>query len=285
MNNVKVVTDSTGYIPEEIVKELDITVVPLSVNIGDESFKEGTTYTNKEYYEKLFSFPVWPRTSQPSAGEFVEAFKSLADQGATSIVCVFISSGISGTLHSAEAAKAMLPELDITIIDSLCSGTALGGMVIEGAKAARNGASKEEVIRVINFVKDNHFLLFVVDSFETLKRGGRATGVQAALGTMLQIKPILCFDQRGIIIVHEKVRTRMKALNRILDLFEEKYQQCPDQKISLMHVQVPDRVKEFEEMLLARFPGAKVDYICELGPVIGTHIGPGVLALCSYPQP
>jgi DegV family protein with EDD domain len=284
--NVKVVTDSTGYIPEHVVRELDITVVPLIVNTGDESFKEGTKYTNKEYYERLYSFPEWPRTSQPSAGDFVQAFRNLANQGATSIVCILISSGISGTCFAAETAKGMLPDLDVVVIDSLCSGSALGGITVEAAKAAKAGVSKEEVIRVVEFVKDNLTLMFMVDSFECLKRGGRATGVQAMLGTLLQIKPILHFNRRGVIIVFEKVRTRGKALARILDIFEEKTRTNPDPEISIMHVDAPERAAELEQMVRQRRPTVGRDiWICDLGPVIGTHIGPGTLALCFYPRP
>jgi len=285
MAKVRVVTDSTAYVPEHLLRELDITVVPLVVNIGDESFKEGTKYSNKEYYEKLYSFPVWPRTSQPSAGDFALAFQKLADEGAGSIVCILISSGISGTVFSAETAKGMLPNLDITIIDSLCTGSALGAMAVEAAKSAKAGGSRDDVIDVVNYVKDNLNLFFMVDSFECLKRGGRASGVQAVLGTLLQIKPILHFDQQGMITVFEKVRTRGKALARILDIFADQAGRNPNLEISIMHVQAPDRAAELAQMVRERHLGAGDIWIVDLGPVIGTHIGPGTLALCFYPRP
>lgn len=276
MSRVRIVTDSTAYLSEKEVEENGIIVVPLVVNFRNESFKEGETYTNEEFYQLLRGGGV-PTTSQPSAGDFVEAYQRIAEPGAE-IISIHLSAGISGTFNSAKTAAGMLPELDVTVYDSLVTSSGQAFLVREAARMAAEGASKDDILTVISVMRHHLRILFMVDTLEYLHRGGRIGGAQALLGTLLQIKPILYV--KGEIGVFEKVRTRPKALAKIVDELVNFCTEKPVEKlrVAVIHVDTPDKARDLAALIEEKFPGLPVQ-IDSVGPVIGSHVGPGTLGV------
>ena len=280
MAKVIVVTDSTAYIPDQIIEELDIRVIPLHVIWGDKVYKDNVDLKSKDFYPMLKTAKELPTTSQPSPQEFMDLYKPILEKG-DKIVSLHISSGISGTLNSAYQAKEMLHSDDIAIIDSKSSGMALGYAVILAARLARENASFEDCVKTAQQAVKNIDVYFVVNTLEYLHKGGRIGGASAVLGSALDLKPILYFDHEGKLDSYEKVRTKKKAIKRIIEIAQEKIggrrpihfcviQVEADEDAALVHTELEKlyQPKEIAEMMEV-----------SLSPVLGTHTGPGLIAI------
>ena len=277
---IKIVTDSTAYLPEATVRQHDIRVVPLYVHFGEKAFREGVELSNQEFYTRLKEAPELPTTSQPSAGEFHQVFKELLDAG-HEIVTLTISSKLSGTWNSAMAAKEMLPEADITVIDSLSTSVGLHLMVETAVEAASAGATRQEIVEKVEAIKQRLQIFFVVDTLEYLAKGGRIGNAKAFLGTLLKVKPILVL-QDGAIEPLEQVRSKRKAQARMLDLVEEYVDnRGPQARTAVTNALVPDEAEALKKEIVERL-GCREPVMGELGPVIGTHTGPGVVGVAVY---
>ena len=276
---IAVVTDSTAYIPDEALGGLSIPVIPLWLIWGDERFRDGVDMDPPTFYRRLRASKTHPTTSQPSAGEFEEFFREI---GATAdaIVGVFLTSKLSGTVASAQAARAQLPELTIHIVDSLTTAMALGFVVLAAARAAAAGQSLDEVVAVAEQIRDRVQLLFAVDTLEYLHRGGRITGAKRLLGTALSIKPLLHIED-GIIQPLAQVRTKRKAVARMLDVAEERLGGKPMAEAAVMDVDSPEEGDAIATRVGERF-GISPVYRTTVSPVIGTHAGPGTVGLIFY---
>lgn len=187
---VKIVTDSTSDIPKDLLEEYNIKMVPLNVHIDSEVYKDQVELSPEEFFKRLPVASKLPRTSQPSPGEFKAAYSEVGSSG-DSIVSIHISREMSGTYQSAIMAASMLPELDIEVIDSRLVSMGLGVVVLEAARAARDGASKDEVIAIVKKMMSSVSVLFCVDTLYYLEKNGRIGKAQSFLGTILHIKPIL----------------------------------------------------------------------------------------------
>ena len=276
--SIAVVTDSTAYLPPDVRERLGIPVIPLNVLWGEEVLKDGVDIDPPTFYQRLQTAKVMPTTSQPSAGEFVEFFRRVAEEkGTDTIVGAYISSQLSGTIASAEAAKKLLPELRIEIIDSRSTSMGLGFQVMAAAEAAQAGASVEEVVAAAARVRERMYILFMVDTLEFLHRGGRIGGGKRFLGTALQIKPILGLD--GVIEGVEQVRTKKKALARMLELMRERAGNSSVFRAAVVHANAPEDAQALAEELKAQLKPEEL-YLAEVSPVIGTHTGPGTLGMC-----
>lgn len=277
---IKFVTDSTAYLPKETIRRHDIRVVPLYVHFGETAFREGVDLSNGEFFDRLKAAPVLPTTSQPSAGEFYEVFKELTDEG-HEIITLTISSKLSGTWNSAMAAKEMLPDAGISVIDSLSTSVGLQLMIEAAINAAANGATRQQIVDRIEQIKKNMKFLFVVDTLEYLAKGGRIGNAKALLGTLLKVKPILIL-QDGAIEPCEQVRSKRKALVRMLDLVEEHLGgQSPQARVAITNALVTDEAQALAQELTERLSCTEPP-IADIGPVIGTHTGPGVIGVASY---
>ena len=277
---IKIVTDSTAYLPQFIVRQNDLRVVPLCVHFGDKTYKEGVELSNDEFYARLKEAPVLPTTSQPSAGEFHQVFSELVADG-HEIVTLTISSRLSGTWNSAMAAKEMMPDAKISIVDSLSTAAGLL-LMVEAAVNARNaGASREEIVQQVEDIKKKVQVFFVVDTLEYLAKGGRIGNAKAFLGTLLKVKPIL-FLKNGAIEPLEQVRSKRKAQARMVELVEEYMGgKGTGAHVALVNALVPEETAVLAEELRERL-GCPPPHITELGPVIGTHTGPGVIGVGVY---
>lgn len=275
MSKIAVVTDSTAYLPTDTIHKFGITVVPLMVNFGQESHKEGVDITADQFFARLAVEKNLPTTSQPSVGEMVQAYERLL-QTHDSVIGIFISSKLSGTAHSAETAARMV-EGDITVIDSRSTAFGQARLVLTACEMIEAGQDKESIVAKLNEMVEANKAYFIVDSLEHLHRGGRVSGASALIGSLLQVKPILHIED-GKLELLEKVRTRKKSLARIAELIKEQRIAGKHLTLSVVYTDNPGDAKEVAGQFQEHFPDAEISTL-QIGPVIGTHVGPGLLGL------
>jgi DegV family protein with EDD domain len=279
---IKIVTDSTSYLPPEEIERFDIHVVPLNVHFGeDQVFQEGVTINIDQFYAMLAESPELPTTSQPSPGQFLDVFSELTEAG-HDVLCLVISGKLSGTYQSATDAKHMLPDANIVVIDTYSTVSCLGLMVVTAAEMATEGHTMAEIVARVEQMRDDMKLYFVVDTLEYLQKGGRIGAAAAFLGTLLKVKPILMLDE-GVIKPLDKVRSKRKAIQRLLSELESHV--SPEQPVQAvaMHAQAPDEASELTTEMRRRFNCQRM-FFGEVGPVIGTHTGPGLLGAAICPE-
>ena len=276
MSKVAIVTDSSQYIPKHIIEENHIHVIPLVVIWGEESYYDDVDISPFEFYERLKTDKVLPSTSQPSVAEFEVVFRSLHQEG-YEILAVLISEALSGTVSSATQAKKLLPEATIEIVNSKTLAMALGFQVLAAARAANKGASLAECKRIAEDARDNSGVIFVLATLEFLHRGGRLGAASRYLGSLLNVKLILTIED-GLIVPLDKVRTQKKALERIVDLIEERTKGHKNIRLATLHGNNPDTAQFILDEAASRVsPIERV--FSEISPAIGVHAGPGVVGL------
>lgn len=282
MKNIGIVTDSTAYLPFDFKEKFQVEVVSLTVNYDDQSVpEEGLFYEHlDEFYDWLREADCLPTTSQPSTGDFIETYQRMSER-ADSIISIHISGGISGTVGTATAAAQTLPDQDITVIDSGLTSVGLYMVVDVAARAVQAGLGKEKVLEIVHYVIDNIQLLYIPATLEYLKRGGRIGGAAALLGNLLQIRPILYFnpERDNIIDVYEKVRTNEKGIRRMLAEMEEA---GPHLKTAVGYVSSVHDGQALQKRVKEIYPDLHPE-ISPIGPVIGSHIGPGTAGMGWYP--
>lgn len=277
MSKVAIVTDSTAYLPDELVSAYDITVVPLVVIWGEETLRDNIDIGPNEFYARLAKSKTMPSTSQATIQAFIEVFQKLTDQG-FEILTVVISAALSGTLDSAIQAKQQFPDATIELIDSKFTSIPLAYMALSAARAAKKGASLEDCRRIAETVREHTEVFFAVETLEFLHRGGRIGGASRFLGTALNLKPILQLKE-GKIEALERVRTSKKAQNRLLELVAE---HVADQKpINMIGVIGAAAEKSATHLLAEVQKQFNPDEImlANLSPVLGTHTGPGTTGI------
>lgn len=272
----RVVADTTCGLPPEIYGPLNIPMIPQVISFGDESFREGVDMNIAEFMARLRTGKVMPKTAAPYPGDFMGIFQQCAEKG-ESVVCVHPSADLSGTVRSAEIAKKDFPDADIRIIDTRSVAGALGSLVLEADRLAKQGATADEVEAHIREMMPRARIHFIVDTLEFLRRGGRIGGAQALLGAVLQIKPILTLTD-GRIDQFERERTKKKALARLSELVLAESSRGANAHVSVNHA---DARQEAEEIAaeLKRSLGAEDVLILDMPPAIVTHAGPGLLAV------
>ncbi|WP_145413904.1 DegV family protein [Paenibacillus xylanexedens] len=284
-HRVAIVTDSTADIPEELVRKYGIHVVPLRVLFGEENYADGVELTSEQFYDKLRQSAVLPTTSQPSPTDFMNVYQRLLDENPDRpIVSIHLSSGMSGTYQSAMLGKSLLErEADLTVIDSKSASYGYGLMVVQAAELAEQGKSVAEIAAAVQAMQQSRKLFFLVDTLEYLQKGGRIGKASAILGTLLNIKPILSIDEEGVIYAVEKVRGHKKAMARIIELFQK---DLAGKRVNLAvgHTADPASAVACAEQLQGHFTLNEVIYT-NIGAVIGSHVGPGVIAIFMWPVP
>jgi len=270
---VRVVTDSSCDLSDTLVEAMRIEVVPLSIRFGAEELVDREELSPEDFWDRLRSSTTLPETSAPSAGKFEERFRGLVERGATGIICINLSSRLSATMQAAQvAANAVRDQCPIVVIDSRTVSMGLGALCLTAARRAADGAKLEEIVEDVLSRRDRTRLFGALDTLEYLKKGGRIGNARALLGSMLSIKPIVEVHE-GAVEEAGKVRTRSKALH----LLAEKAKAQPIDSLAVLHGQAPD-VEDLLDMLGEIFP--RDDIVTGLvGPVIGTHAGPGVIGV------
>lgn len=270
-----IVTDSTAYLPFDKMEELNIKMIPLAVTIDGVSYDEEIEISAKEFYDKVRGDGPLPKTSQPPVGRFVSLFETLKEEY-DAVISIHLSSGISGTYAGAVQAGGMVEGIDVHAFDSELSCYIQGFYVLRAAKLAKAGASPQAILAELNEMKKTMRAYFMVDDLTHLKRGGRLSGAQALVGSLLQVKPILHFEEK-LIVPYEKIRTRKKAMKRIVELLAEDAEKMP-LEASIIHGNSPAEAEKWLAELQDTFP--TVDFtISHFGPVIGTHLGEGSMGL------
>jgi len=276
MAEVAIITDSTAYIPQGLVERYHIRVVPQVLIWGEESFLDGVDIQPAEFYARLSTSKTIPTTSQATVASFHSIFEPLAEKGVPMVV-ILISDELSGTLQSAHQAKEMFPQATIEVIDSRSTSMELGFHVLAAARAAEAGESLEEVVRIAREAQNHTGVFFVVDTLEFLHRGGRIGGASRLVGTALKIKPLLHLKD-GRVEPFEKVRTKKKALARLLDVIGERVDGKPNVRLAGLHAVAESEVVSLLEEAKRRFNPVET-ILSEVSPVVGTHVGPGTVGL------
>lgn len=278
MSKVAVVTDSTAYIPDALVKAHNLTVTPQVLIWGEETFRDGVDIQPSEFYRRLEHAKVMPTTSQVAVVDMKAAFEKLLESG-YDVLGVFISSKLSGTMQSAIQAREMLPKAaaKIALVDSLSTSMAMGFQALAAARAAEAGASLVECQRLAEEAIKHTGVFFVVDTLEFLRRGGRIGGAQALVGSALNIKPVLTLVD-GKIETADKVRTKGKALDRMVDLIVSSVAGRTPVRLATLHANAEAEGRKALEAAAERLaPVEKA--LSSVSPVIGTHAGPGTVGL------
>lgn len=269
-----VVTDSTAYIPKDLREKLNIHMIPLSVIFGNETYREEVEITASEFFEEVKNREL-PTTSQPPVGEFVQLFEQLS-KDYDSVVSIHLSSGISGTFQGAVSAGEMVENIDVFAFDSEISCMVQGFYVLEAAQMAQAGKGPEEIMSRLEEMKKTLYAYFMVDDLSHLQRGGRLSSAQALIGSLLQVKPLLHFQDKKI-VPFEKIRTRKKAMRRMVDLLAEA-SAGEQYRAVIIHANREQEANEWKKELEAELPNVEF-VISYFGPVIGTHLGEGSMGL------
>jgi DegV family protein with EDD domain len=282
MGKVAIVTDSTAFLEPGVAQELDITVVPLNVHLGDETLRDGIDITPEAFFQRLEQGGPVPRTSPPSVQSFEQIYADLharTDQ----VLSIHISDRLSQTLkHAQHGAESLLGRCSIVVIDSLTTSLGLGILAKAAAEAAQEGATLDEIVRLVRGMIPHIYIVFYVDQMDYLERGHRIGRAQAVLGTMLNIKPLL-FVEDGEIMPLEKVRTHEKAIEKLFEFVVE-FSELEQAAIVQRHTGPTEETKMLLERLEQLFPHMKFPII-QYGPVLASHIGPSAMGLVVYETP
>ena len=271
---VRIVTDSSCDLPQAMADALGIRIVPLSVRFGDTEYIDRTTITATEFWSKCAASATLPETAAPSPGSFEETYRSLAAEGATSIVVVALSSDLSATMQSAElAARAVAPGIDVRIVDSRNASMGLGLTVLACAELAKTGASADEVVARAQSVIPRTRVFAALDTLDNLKKGGRIGGAKAMLATVMSIKPLISITN-GLVEEAGKQRTRSKALAHLVDILRN--QEVPIERLAVLNAQCAD-IDAFVAMVKEVYTGEII--VGDIGAVIGTHAGQGTIGI------
>lgn len=279
---VAIVVDSTAYLPQNLIEKHNMHVIPLNLLWAGESLRDNVDITADDFYARLKTAKEMPTTSQPSPGDFHELFEKVAET-AESIVCLTISQPLSGTYASAIAARNMMDGFPIEVVDSRSTVMGLGFQALAAAEAAEAGATHTEAAAKARALIPAIHLNFVVDTLEFLHRGGRIGGASRYIGSLLSIKPILTLEN-GKIEPLDKVRTKKKAIARLLDMVEADLKGKSNFRIAVQNAATPAEGNQIAEEIKKRF-GIEDVIQSDISPVIGTHTGPGAVAAVYYVEP
>lgn len=278
---IAIVTDSTGYIPSDLIEKHNIHIVPLSVVFGDESYREGIDMSTEAFYEKVRTTEDLPTTSQPAIGTFIETYETLAEDH-DAIISIHLSKKFSGTYDAAKSAGEMVKNVKVYPYDSELSAMPQGFYALAAAEMASEGQSVEAILQKLNEMKNNTRAYFMVDDLSHLQRSGRLNSAQKLFGSLLNIKPVLHIVD-GLIVPFEKIRTRKKALNRIMGMLEEDVTTKNVRRVVFIHANREEEAMKLRDQFSEKHPEIET-MISYFGPVLGTHIGEGSLGVTWYSE-
>lgn len=276
MKKVAIITDSSAYLPDEWVETLNLHVVPLTLHWGEDTYRDGVDIRAEAFYTRLAEADTLPTTSQTTVGEFNRLFSTLLEQD-YAVLALLISSGLSGTVDSALQAQTAFPGAPLAVVDSRLVSMALGFMVMKVARAAKDGASLEECQALAEVVYPKIGVYFTVETLKYLHMGGRINTAKRLMGSALNIKPIMEIRDGKIELV-ESVRSRKKALARMLEMVERDIEGCESVRISTFHAAAEEENQALMAEAMARFSPIET-VTTHVSPVIGAHTGPGTLSI------
>ena len=274
---IKIVTDSTADVPKELLERYDIRVVPINIQFGMETYQEGIDIDRPTFFRKLEE--VMPTSSQPAPGQLVEVYRELAEDG-HSIISIHVTSKHSGTYQSALLAKSMLPEAEIEVFDTLSISIGTGYQVLAAARAAEEGKSMGEIIQILEGIRSRMYLHLTPATLKYLQKSGRVGRLAGALGSLLNVKPVIKVED-GTLEAFQNVRTRSKAIDRLVELTEEAVGTTEPVKLGIPHAQVPAEAEKLRERLERTFNCDEM-HVVDLACSLTVHGGPGIIGIISY---
>jgi len=277
---IRIVTDSTCDLPEDIIAEYGISVVPLYINYGDQGYLDGIELSREEFYTRLPDANPLPTTATPSPLKFTQVYESLAAEGATEILSIHISISLSATVDQARLGAQETQVVPVTVLDSGQLSLGMGRMVLTAAKAAAAGLSKDVIVSLVKDQGTRTHVFAALDTLEFLRRSGRMNWAVAGLGSLLQIKPLL--KMHGGTPESERIRTRECAIKRVIELVEGV---GPLEELALVHTHAPEEAETLRQRSAHLFPAGRAPMFAEVTPVIGTHIGPGAVGFACVAAP
>lgn len=274
---IAIVTDSTAYLPQAVIDKFEIYSVALSVTIDGKSYVENKDIDESNFYNMVKEAKSFPTTSQPAPGDFVLLYEKLRDKGFDTIISIHLSSGVSGTYQNAVSAGKMVEGIHVAAYDSEIACMAMGMLVEKAAELVATGAELQAILTELDAMREAMGAYFIVDDLNHLARGGRLSNAQAIIGSVLQIKPILHFEETKIVLF-EKIRTQKKAFRRIEGLLAEAVKKGQAKQAYIVHGNCYEKAEIWRNELQKAHPD--VDFnISYFGPVIATHLGESSLAL------
>lgn len=276
MEKIKILTDSACDLDLDYLKELEVELIPLKVNFGEEEYEDRVTITTKDFYEKMKTFSGVPKTAQATPIIFEEKFKKLIEEG-NHVIAICFSSRLSGTYQSACIAKDTIETDKVDVIDSKAASVGFGLIVREAALMAREGKTRQEIIDRVIYMRDRMEHIFAVGSLEMLKKGGRISTAQAVVGSILNVKPILQFDD-GYIIPYDKVRGEKAVIKKMIETMKERGHEIDKQIIGLNFAGNTELCMTLKDEIEKNF-GVKEFLVSEIGAAIGSHAGPGTVSV------
>ncbi len=272
---VRILTDSTCDLPAEVINRLGIYVLPLYIHIGNRDFLDGIDISRDEFYKNLPSYPIHPTTAVPSPAKFALMYDALAGEGATEILSIHISSSLSAIPNVAQTAAKETTSVPVTVLDSRQLSLGTGFLVQTAAELAKLGKSVAEILPILEDQIKRTYVAAGLDTLKFLRRSGRMNRVISTIGELIQLKPILKMDD-GVSGV-ERVRTRQKAVARMVEMIKS---HSPFEKIAFLHSTAIDSMQRLKEEVKQYLPKGDI-YMETINPVIGAHIGPGVVGFAS----
>lgn len=276
MADIQIITDSMTDIPKHLLEKYNIIVVPLTVNFGEDEYRDGIDLTGEAFYNKLAQAKELPTTSQVTPSTFVQIFQAVLKDG-KEIICINGSSKASGTYQSAVLAKNELNNDKIDIFDTMALCFGGGFFVYEAAKMAEEGKNRKEIIDNLKAMKLKIDHIFTVDTLEYLKKGGRLNPMKATIATILNVKPILTVEE-GLVESLDKVRGSKKVIGKMVELAKVRGENFSNKTVAVSHANNPEKAKELVELVKKELNPKEI-ILTEIGCTIGTHAGPGTLAI------
>lgn len=278
---IRIATDSTCDMPPGYFEEYDITVVPINIQFGTETYEDGVTIDRETFVRKIDELGILPTTSQPSAWQFEQHYRTLHEQGATDIISLHVTSKLSGTYQSAVMAKEALEgQVRVHPFDSASGSVTLGFMCMEASRMSRAGKSVAEILARLAAIRERACLVLTLKDLRYAQMSGRTGKLQSSLASLLSIKPIVLLEN-GLLDVVEQVRTQGKAIDRLLDIVAERVGRSDPVNLAIVHSLAPEAGQELLERAKSLF-NCQETFLADLTSSLIVHFGPGTLGLSAY---
>jgi DegV family protein with EDD domain len=280
MPQIAIVTDTDASLPPDLAAKHNIPQVPIMIQFGEDQYEDCFEINSRQLFERVDREGTLPTTSAPSPGQFVEVFEAAFEQGAEAVICFCISSNMSASYAAAVSGRDLLPEREITVVDSETLAMGQGFMVLAALEAVQAGASVEEAVARAMDVRDRSCLYAALSTLKYLAMSGRVGSLAAGMANLLNIKPVLTV-QGGKLDLLEKVRTQKRSWKRVIDLAEQDLAGRPIERLAIMHVNVPEDAARFQTQVLERLPFKGEVILTEFTPGLSVHSGAGLVGLVA----
>jgi DegV family protein with EDD domain len=278
---IGIVTDSTADMPPELINRYQIAVIPLTVSLHGQEYRDGVDLSATQFYREVKKGGTLPYTSQPAPGVFMDCYRTLLKKF-DAIISIHLTEVLSGTVRTARMVREMMPEANIAVVDSGSTTVGLGGLVMETARAVQRGVQFDEVVALVKRLRDKMHFVVALDTLDSICRSGRVSKLQAFLGSLLRIKPILKLTRTEVDLI-DKVRSRRDSIAKLLEEFKQQVTLETESIIGIAHTAAEEEAQKLKEIIAETFHHAEIIF-AQAGPVLGTHVGAGALALVNIPK-